>query len=102
MGSDWRDLNVTAHTESGISDTVLGLIVRLAAIVRGRQWAPYDCMQGSERILVNTVGMDEKRRGGRFWQTRRHEYPAEWRFQKGKWRKSASGAMRPMRITIEQ
>mmetsp|Transcript_134035 Transcript_134035/g.373571 ORF Transcript_134035/g.373571 Transcript_134035/m.373571 type:complete len:303 (+) Transcript_134035:186-1094(+) len=98
--SDWRELNIAVARCGGFS--VVGLVLHLTSLIRARQWAKFDALQNSERILVNILSLDERPRGTcGFQQTRSHEYYPEkfHQIRKRFWRPSA---LRPMRITLEQ
>jgi len=97
--SDWRELRVPSG-RGGL--TVVGLLLRITQLIRTRQWAKFEALQNSQRILVNILALDERPRGSRgFRQTRSHEHdPVKFRNQRSRfWRQ---GSLRPMRLTLEQ
>merc|ERR1711924_13221 len=80
--------------------TVLGLVLELTTRIRTRQWKRFDPLQNTERILVNILAMDERPRGARFRQTRRHEaWPEHLEKRPRVWHEVS---LLPMRITLEQ
>mmetsp|Transcript_106721 Transcript_106721/g.311987 ORF Transcript_106721/g.311987 Transcript_106721/m.311987 type:complete len:1437 (-) Transcript_106721:107-4417(-) len=96
--SDWRELTLAGG--GGLS--VVGLLLQIMSTIRGRQWTKFDALQNSERILVNILPLDERPRGScGFRQTRSHEYNRE-QFQQQRKRFWSQGALRPMRLTLEQ
>lgn len=96
--SDWRDCTIPC----GEYCTVLGLCYDVADIIRHRKWTVFNPLENYERILVNTLPLDEVGRGSQlFRQTRAHEY-RDRKLGPPRERSAYRGRHRPMRITLEQ